>query len=181
MIQENQITSGMKKLILLLTIIILTTACNDHQGSDSHTKTDTITNKSGAVETYTPADPALQDTIARLDSILFHAYNTCDTVTYSAMFSDNDFEFYHDGGGLTTDKQASVQAFIKNVCGKVTRELLKGSIEVSPVPNFGAVEIAKHRFHNSQEPNAESHYARFVIVWKRESGGWKITRVISLH
>ena len=156
-------------------------ACNDHQASDSHTKTDTIAHKSEAVETYIPADQALQDTIARLDSILFHAYNTCDTVTYSAMFSDNDFEFYHDGGGLETNKKASVQSYIKNVCGKVTRELLKGSIEVSPVPNFGAVEIAKHRFHNSQEPNAESNYARFVIVWKREPGGWKITRVISLH
>ncbi|HEX6182096.1 MAG TPA: nuclear transport factor 2 family protein, partial [Chitinophagaceae bacterium] len=156
-------------------------ACNnnhDHARTAEVSKSDSAFSQN---ESYQPADPALQDTIARMDSILFQAYNTCDTVTYDALFSDNDFEFYHDKGGLTTDKKASVEAFKRNVCGKVTRELLKGSIEVSPVPNFGAVEIGKHRFHNKQEPNAESHYARFVIVWKRESSGWKITRVISLH
>ena len=170
----------MQKIILSVTIVVIATACS-YRVENPDLKKDSTATKTEAIETYSPADPALQDTIARMDSILFHAYNTCDTVTYSALFSDNDFEFYHDKGGLTTDKQASVEAFKRNVCGKVTRELLKGSIEVSPVPNFGAVEIAKHRFHNKQEPNAESHYARFVIVWKRESGGWKITRVISLH
>ena len=176
----NEIPFNMQKLILALPILVLVAACNN--GVDnSNVKKDSTTTHKAAVETYSPADPALQDTIARMDSILFQAYNTCDTVTYDALFSDNDFEFYHDKGGLSTDKKASVEAFKKNVCGKVTRELLQGSIEVSPVPNFGAVEIGKHRFHNKQEPNAESHYARFVIVWKRESNGWKITRVISLH
>jgi hypothetical protein len=125
---------------------------------------------------YPQGSASLYDTIARLDSILFHAYNTCDTVTYAALFSE-DLEFYHDKGGLETNKAA----FKKYVCGKVTRELLSNSIEVSPVPNFGAIEIGVHRFHNSQEPNAPSHYARFVIVWKREKTSWVITRVISLH
>lgn len=129
---------------------------------------------------YPEGSASLYDTIVRMDSILFHAYNTCDIKTYSDLFSE-DLEFYHDKGGLQTSKAESVEAFKKNVCGKVTRELLPGSIEVSPVPNFGAIEIGVHRFHNSQEPNAPGHYARFVIVWKREKGGWVITRVISLH
>ena len=129
---------------------------------------------------YPPGAQSLYDTIVRMDSILFHSYNVCDTVTYTALFSE-DLEFYHDKGGLATNKALTIEAYKKNVCGKVTRELLPGSIEVSPVPNYGAVEIGVHRFHNSQEPNAQSHYARFVIVWKREKTSWVITRVISLH
>jgi hypothetical protein len=129
---------------------------------------------------YKPVSQELHDEIVRMDSILFHSYNTCDTVTYASIFSE-DLEFYHDGGGLEKNKQKSIDAYKKYVCGKVTRELLKGSIEVSPVPNYGAVEIGMHRFHNSQEPNAFSKYARFVIVWKKENSTWKVTRVISLH
>ena len=165
---------------LFLFGFIALAACNDHYDQSKSNTVNTTDSTSNKIETYQPAVPALQDSIIRMDSILFQSYNTCDLKTYSDLFSD-DFEFYHDKGGLTTDKQASIEAFKNNVCGKVSRELLKGSIEVSPVPNFGAVEIGKHRFHNKQEPNAESHYARFVIVWKKEPNGWKITRVISLH
>lgn len=129
---------------------------------------------------YKPASQELHDEIVRMDSLLFHSYNVCDSITYASLFSE-DLEFYHDRGGLQTSKQESVEAFKRNVCGKVTRELLKGSIEVSPVPNFGAVEIGMHRFHNTREPDAQSKYARFVIVWKKENSGWKVTRVISLH
>ena len=131
-------------------------------------------------EPHKPQDKALYDTIVRLDSLLFHSYNVCDLPTYTSLFSE-DLEFYHDQGGLMTNKQESIEAYKRNVCGKVTRELLKGSIEVTPVPNYGAMEIGIHRFHNKQEPNAESHYARFIIIWKREKQGWVITRVISLH
>ena len=168
-------------LFLLIAMIILMAACTDNAKTTTATTDSTEKPKTQAIdEPYQPASRELQDTIARLDSILFHAYNTCDLKTYTDLFSE-DFEFYHDGGGLETSKAASIESYKKYVCGKVTRELMPGSIEVSPVPRFGAVEIGKHRFHNSQEPNAPSHYARFVIVWKREPGAWKITRVISLH
>lgn len=148
-------------------LLIMTSAC-------------TSSKKIDGLLPYKPASQQLHDEIVRMDSILFHAYNTCDTVTYSSIFSE-DLEFYHDQGGLETNKQKSVDSYKKYVCGKVTRELLKNSIEVSPVPNHGAVEIGMHRFHNSREPNAFSKYARFVIVWKKENSGWKVTRVISLH
>jgi ketosteroid isomerase-like protein len=171
----------MKKIISRLMVaapaMLFMVACSDNHSTAHNTSADTT---KAVAETYKPKDQALQDTIVALDSVLFQAYNTCDTVKYASLFSD-DFEFYHDGGGLETNKQASVESYKKYVCGKVTRELLKGSLEVSPVPRYGAVVIGKHRFHNSQEPNAESKYSRFVIVWKREPDAWRITRVISLH
>lgn len=129
---------------------------------------------------YPEGSKSLYDTIVQMDSALFHAYNTCDLVKYAAFFSEK-LEFYHDRGGLDTSKANSIEGVRKYVCGKVTRHLLKGSIEVSPIPNFGAVEIGVHGFANNQEPNAKMHYARFAIIWKREKENWVVTRVISLH
>lgn len=131
---------------------------------------------------YKPDDQKLYETIIALDSAFFTAYNTCDVnlAAYSDFYSD-DIEFYHDKGGLMTSKQAIVDGTKKNVCGKVTRELVKGSIEVYPIKDYGAVEIGLHKFHNSEEPNAVAETARFTVIWKKENNGWKITKVISLH
>lgn len=130
---------------------------------------------------YIPDDVALYDSIVRLDSTFFSAYNTCDLhlAEYAAFYAD-DIEFYHDKGGLATSKPELVESTRKNVCEKVTRELIPGSIEVYPIPGFGAVEIGYHRFHNKEE-NKPSRAGRFVMVWQRTAEGWRITRVISLH
>ena len=119
-------------------------------------------------------------TVVKLDSTFFHAYNTCDLATQDAFYSDN-IEFFHDKSGLETSKKKILDATKQNICGKVTRELVKGSIEVSPLPGYGAVELGMHMFHNNQEPNAKAHASRFVIIWKNDNGKWTITKVISLH
>jgi len=122
----------------------------------------------------------LYQTVVQLDSAFFNAYNTCDIERQAEFYSDS-IEFYHDKGGLTTSKQQILDATRKNICGKVTRELVRGSIEVSPVPGYGAVEIGMHMFHNNQEKNQVPHPSRFVIIWRNKDGKWSITRVISLH
>jgi len=131
---------------------------------------------------FKPDDPALYDTILHQDSVFFGAYNTCSIHLdqYAAFYADT-LEFYHDKGGLSTSKKDVVEATKKNICGKVTRELVPGSVEVYPIAHYGAIEIGFHKFHNSEEPNAPSRAGRFVLVWHRTSQGWKITRVISLH
>ena len=142
----------------------------------------TTTKKSSAgVPPYTPESQALYDTITHMDSLLFDAYNTCKLDVFASLIAD-DIEFYHDRGGLTTSKADIVQAIKNNICGKVTRELLKGSIEVYPIPNYGAVEMGAHRFHNNQEKEqGPSRFSKFVHTWHRENGQWKLARVISLH
>lgn len=122
---------------------------------------------------------SLYKTIVTLDSTLFDAYNNCNMEVYASLFSE-DLEFYHDKGGLSKSKTDMVESVKKYVCNKVRRELKPGSIEVSPVPGFGAIELGKHRFHNIAE-NSESPYANFVVVWKYSNNKWLITRVISLH
>jgi hypothetical protein len=131
---------------------------------------------------YKPDDPALYETIVRQDSLFFGAYNTCSVhlQEYADFYADS-LEFYHDKGGLSTSKKDVVEGTKKNICGKVTRELVAGSVEVYPIAHYGAIEIGFHKFHNSEEPNAPSRPGRFVLVWHQTDKGWKITRVISLH
>jgi hypothetical protein len=122
----------------------------------------------------------LYDSIVALDSKWEDAYNNCKLDVMEELISE-DLEFYHDQGGLLTSKKKLNEALKENICGKVTRELQQGSIEVYPIPGYGAVEMGLHGFHNKQEPNSKPHFAKFVHLWKRENGHWRITRVISLH
>lgn len=132
---------------------------------------------------YQPEDQQLYNTIVELDSLFFGTYNTCDVNLdkHAAYFSDN-IEFYHDKGGIMTSKSDIITAIKNNVCGKVTRELIKGSIEVYPIKNYGAIELGLHKFHNNREPvGTPSKVGRFLIVWENTADGFKITRVVSLH
>ncbi len=131
---------------------------------------------------YKPDDAELYKTIVALDSTFFAAYNTCDVnlEKYASFYAD-DIEFYHDNSGFMNSKQDIVEGTKKHICGKVTRKLVKGSIEVYPIKNYGAVEMGLHTFHNNREPDAVPQVGRFTIVWKKDPNGWKIAKVISLH
>lgn len=129
---------------------------------------------------YKPADKMLYDKIAAMDSIYWMAYNNCDMETQALIYSE-DLEFYHDLNGLRTSKEVMLQAIETKICGKITRVLVEGSIEVYPIKDFGAVQFGLHKFHKKQEPDATSKPSRFVFIWKNYDGNWKIVRVISLH
>jgi ketosteroid isomerase-like protein len=129
---------------------------------------------------YKPTDVKLYDEIVKMDSIYFNAYNTCDMETQALMY-DEDIEFFHDKGGLSTDKQGLLKSLKENICEKVTRTLIKGSIEVYPIKEYGAIQIGYHKFFNKLEPNATSIPSKFIVVWKNKNNNWKITKVISLH
>jgi hypothetical protein len=132
-------------------------------------------------ETYKPDSQELYNTIVHYDSLFFGAYNSCNLDLQSEIYSDS-IEFYHDQSGLTTSKKAILDATKRNICGKVTRELVKGSIEVYPLKGFGAVEMGLHKFHNNQEKgDVPAKTGKFVIIWQQTGDKWKIRRVISLH
>lgn len=123
----------------------------------------------------------LYNSIVDVDSIFFDAYDNCKLDKIDSLISD-DIEFYHDKGGLATSKKDIINAFQNNICGKVTRELLKGSIEVYVIKDYGAVEMGFHGFHNNQEKETgPTHFSKFVHIWHKQNNQWKLTRVISLH
>jgi len=124
-------------------------------------------------------DAELTSAITALDKQLFDAYNNCDLDKLGSMVVD-DLEFYHDKTGLMVGKQPFLVAIKSNICGKVTRQLVKGSLEVYPLKAYGAVEIGVHRFYH---PGAQDHdvvgEAKFVHLWQYKDGAWKVSRVIS--
>ena len=129
---------------------------------------------------YVPINQEIYDTIVALDKTYFDAYNSCDMETQAALY-DDDLEFFHDKGGLSTSKPELLMALKNNICNKVTRTLLEGSIEVYPINNYGAIEIGYHKFYNNEEPDAISKPSKFIVIWKQGIEKWTITKVISLH
>lgn len=132
------------------------------------------------IQKYKPSDIKLHNEIVKMDAKYFNAYNTCDMQTQADLYVEN-IEFFHDKGGLATDKKELLKALKENICNKVTRTLIKGSIEVNPIKDYGAIEIGYHKFFNKEEPNAKSIPSKFIVVWKKNKNDWKITKVISLH
>jgi hypothetical protein len=131
------------------------------------------------VHAQTAASNSLSQTIQSLDTQLFDAYNHCDLEKFGSLLTD-DLEFYHDKTGLSVGRQALVDGIKNNICGKVTRELVPGTLEVYPIANYGAVEIGVRRFHHPGRETAESvGEAKFIHLWLNKDGAWKITRVIS--
>ena len=130
---------------------------------------------------YTPESKELYDTIVYMDSVFFEAYNHCRMDVMGSMFAE-DIEFYHDKGGLSTSKADILKAIQQNICNKVTREIVKGSIEVYAIQGYGAVQMGQHRFYNKLEnPGVASRPGKFVTTWQNKNGQWQMTRIISLH
>jgi hypothetical protein len=135
-----------------------------------------------------PASPPLSDslftTIARLDSTMFDAYNRCDLVKLGSFVTE-DLEFYHDQTGLARGRQPFIDAIRQNICGKVRRDLVRGSLEVFPLKGYGAVETGDHIFCDPRVhrvcDETTSGVAKFVILWHLKDGTWSIPRVISYN
>lgn len=121
----------------------------------------------------------LDGTIAALDKQLFDAYNACELEKFQLLLAD-DVEFYHDLGGLMVGNKAVTEAIKQNICGKVQRVLVPGTLEAHMMKGYGALEIGVHRFtHPWQQDHGEVGEAKFIHVWQYKDGAWRITRVIS--
>lgn len=118
--------------------------------------------------------------IAQLDSVVFGAFNKRDTATFNSYFS-KDLEFFHDKGGLTGYAQTA--GFLKQVASQpgndLRRELVKGSMEVYPIPGYGAIQTGSHTFCHTENNKQDCGTFKFVQIWQLKDGQWKVTRVVS--
>jgi len=126
----------------------------------------------------------LTATILHLDSLFWQAYNTCNVDKMSTFFTD-DIEFYHDKGGLTSGKTIFIESVRNGLCGNsnsfLRREERKGSVEVFPMNNYGAIISGEHYFYVNQKGKAEflDGLAKFTHVWVLQNNEWKMRRVLS--
>jgi hypothetical protein len=112
----------------------------------------------------------LDSAITALDAALFDAYNKCELDKF-ASFIDENVEFYHDQGGVTLGRAALTDAIKKNICGKVTRELVPGSLHAYPMKGYGAIEIGVHRFHHPGHEDTEGvGEGKFIHLWQYKDG-----------
>ncbi|MDX2300602.1 MAG: nuclear transport factor 2 family protein [Xanthomonadaceae bacterium] len=119
----------------------------------------------------------LERTLTALDSQLFDAYNRCDLAAFRSMLAD-DLEFYHDQGGVMRSPDTLTEAVKQNICGKVRRELVPGTLEVDRIAGFGGIEMGNHRFCELDSGHCVG-IARFLHIWKYEHGVWRVSRIIS--
>ena len=122
---------------------------------------------------------ALFQEIYVMDSLLFTAFNTHDLATLGTLFSE-DLEFFHDKTGLTGYAQ-NMEVFKTIFTNDTTpqRELIKASMEVFPVPDYGAVQTGSHRFCHLENGKMDCGTFKFVHIWQKKDGQWKLARIVS--
>ena len=142
----------------------------------------------GPAQAQLPTTDELHRTLASRDSLMFDAgFRACDLETFGSCVSEN-FEFYHDRGGITSGKAAFVESMRKNICGtgvKVTRKLVPNTLETFPLFNngvlYGAIQHGRHDFYQAKPgmPAVRTGTARFTHLWLLENGEWKFARGLS--
>ena len=128
---------------------------------------------------YVPVSPELYWEIARMDSLLFDAFNRQDMPAFQALFA-TDLEWFQDNGGLL-DYQTVFTNFgtMFRQPDKLTRKLVQGSLEVYPVKGYGAIETGAHTFTHMENGKLIEGTFKFLMIWQKQNGGWKISRVVS--
>ena len=125
------------------------------------------------------AKDSLYKEIARMDSVVFNAFNTRDIEQFKSFFAE-DLEFYHDKGGLTGyDHTINFLKTTAKQNNQLRRELVKGSLQVYPIPGYGAMEIGAHTFCHMENGKQDCGTFKFVQIWQKKNDKWIITRVVS--
>jgi Domain of unknown function (DUF4440) len=127
------------------------------------------------------ANRSLYQEILKQDSLVFTAFNTRNADQFKKMFAE-DLEFFHDKGGLTGYNHTI--NFINELQSKgsdLKRELTKETLEVYPIPGFGAMQIGEHRFCHTENNKQDCGSFKFVHIWQKKEDGWKITRIVSYN
>ena len=126
-----------------------------------------------------PADSQLTREIAAQDAAMFAAFNAHDVAALMAFFTD-DLEFYHDKGGLQSHaevREGFGRLFTNNA--GIQRRLVAGTLEVYPVPEYGAIEVGRHQFCHVEHGHDDCGVFQFTMVWQKKDDRWRVTRVLS--
>ncbi len=134
-----------------------------------------------AARVTSTASTEIAATVAALDSALFAAFNAHDAEGLATFFT-NDLEFYHDKGGFTGFDSTMADfrdLFERNRATGLRRDLVPGTLEVHPLGDHGALEVCQHRFCHVENGADDCGTFKNIMIWRKESTGWKVSRVIS--
>ena len=170
---------------LIVGMILASTLCfaADSQGAEPKKEAE-VHLTPGAV-----ARPGLLEDVLKADAALFKAFfDDCDVEAVRRLVTD-DFEFFHDKDGRSITSGEQFVTITREKCQRQrdgidflsTRELVRESVKVYPINNYGAIETGTHRFYavSKGKPNRLTEVAQFTHVWKEENGQWRLARVLS--
>ena len=136
-----------------------------------------------------PASDELKEELNVLDSILFEAgFETCDTVLMKSLLAP-DLEFYHDKWGLMSTSAEQFMQGVRSNCDdwqngrnpRARRTIVKSSIEVYPISNYGALQKGDHLFYQYRDGEYQfTESAQFIHLWNKNNGRWQLSRVYSI-
>ena len=126
-----------------------------------------------------PISAALYKEIENMDAIMFDAFNKQDFEKFKSLFTE-DLEWFQDNSGLLSYETVftNFSNMFKNE-NKLTRKLVKGTLEVHPIKDYGAIEIGVHEFRHIENGKEEIGTFKFLMIWQKKDNQWKISRVIS--
>ncbi|AYL94454.1 nuclear transport factor 2 family protein [Mucilaginibacter celer] len=163
----------MKKLVQnILAITIATVLINAFS----------LTSAKAQTTAFKPKDPQLFNTIAHMDSVMFNAFNNRKLDAMKTLFTP-DVEFYNDGKGVTgyDATMAGFKGIFENKqAADLRRDLVKESLEVYPMPGYGAIEMGTHIFIHTENGQKIIGTMKFVHIWQLKDGQWKVARVVSV-
>lgn len=136
-----------------------------------------------------PEGPALTEAVRARDAALFAlVFDACEPEQLRAMVTP-DFEMYHDRDGVVaTSADAFVSGYARSCAERRApdawrsrRELVASTLNVHPVPGFGAIEDGEHIFYERRGNGPERLVgrARFTQLWRLTPTGWRLARVFS--
>jgi hypothetical protein len=95
-------------------------------------------------------------------------------------YFDKDLEFYHDNDGKLSydDVRAGFTKMFSTLLAP-RRTLVRGTMRVYPVPNYGAMQVGEHLFCHIEQGKPDCGVFQFTHVWRKADGRWRITRALS--
>jgi hypothetical protein len=136
-----------------------------------------------------PEGSALAEAIRARDAEIFDLiFLGCDPARLRTMLTP-DFEMYHDRGGVVARNAETFVADYDRSCRerqapnawRSRRALIPSTLNVHPVPGYGAIEDGEHQFYERQGDGPERLVgrARFTQAWALTADGWRLARVFS--
>jgi hypothetical protein len=132
---------------------------------------------------HSDENKVLYNEIAHMDSVLFDAFNTQNIEKMKTLFTP-DLEWFQDNGGLLDYKTVlgnfnNMFENFKKLNTPIRRDLVQGSLEVHPIKDYGAIHIGKHTFCHWEGGKNDCGTFKFLMIWQKKEGVWKISRVVS--